>query len=382
MKRLVVCCDGTWKSAEDQYISNVEKIARAVRTRDDDGVAQIVHYVSGVGTGETRLGRLLAGATGAGLNSALLSAYRFLALNYEHGDQIYLFGFSRGAYTARSLAGMIGFNGLLTMDGVLAKSNPLSDALEVYRNRPRGDGPVDLRTELFRELTYQGDERPKITFLGVFDTVGALGVPGMAGAKFGFHNVNLSDEVLRARQALAIDEPRLKFTPAVWNGNGTTDLKQVWFDGDHTDVGGGHEDTTLSDETLRWIVREAGDREIDGGGLQFKFRAARPVRGPRPKPFDPLKFAYWFDNRLILLKRRWRKPTQPIRTRGSRRVLALSPEDVSKNHIYLANTALDNWRANTTRVDSAPNIGWWQGADDHLDAVPGPIEPDIPRMVD
>ena len=120
-KRLVICCDGTWNRPDSDHVTNIEKIARTVATDLDrtGGVQQLVLYLAGVGAGYAA-DRLLGGAFGFGLFANVRSAYRFLALNYEPGDEIFVFGFSRGAYTARSLVGMVGRVGLLTRDALVA----------------------------------------------------------------------------------------------------------------------------------------------------------------------------------------------------------------------------------------------------------------------
>src|SRR5512140_2213884 len=109
MKRLVVCCDGTWNKPDSRVVTNVEKIARTVQTEpaSTGGVSQLVYYVSGVGAGSYGADRLLGGAFGFGLFHNVIASYRFLAQNYDPGDEIFVVGFSRGAYTARSLAGMV-----------------------------------------------------------------------------------------------------------------------------------------------------------------------------------------------------------------------------------------------------------------------------------
>lgn len=271
MKRLVVCCDGTWKRADDVNVSNIEKIARAVNTSPIDGPQQVVHYSSGVGTGATLAERMLGGALGLGLDEAILGAYRFLALNYEQGDEIYIFGFSRGAYTARSLAGMISSVGLLTPVGVAR--NCLCDAIDTYRNRPHDKQTPEANAasrrdvENFRSWCYD-EGTVAITFLGVFDTVGAMGVPGMTMGKYRFHAVDVPTQVETARQALAIDERRRRFEPCLWttsDANSTTDVEQVWFDGVHSDIGGGYRESTLSDLSLMWMIGEAQER-----GLVFR----------------------------------------------------------------------------------------------------------------
>ena len=117
MKRLVVCCDGTWNKPDSQTVTNVEKIARTVQSDPGatGGVHQLVYYVSGVGAGSYGADKLLGGAFGFGLFHNVIACYRFLAQNYEPGDEVFIVGFSRGAYTARSVAGMVGRVGL---DGV------------------------------------------------------------------------------------------------------------------------------------------------------------------------------------------------------------------------------------------------------------------------
>ncbi len=120
MKRLVVCCDGTWNKPDNETITNVEKIARTVQSDPaaTGGTSQLVYYVAGVGSNSYWADRILGGAFGFGLFGQVVAAYRFLAQNYEEGDEIFIVGFSRGAYTARSLAGMVAKVGLLTKLGL------------------------------------------------------------------------------------------------------------------------------------------------------------------------------------------------------------------------------------------------------------------------
>ncbi|GAB2671792.1 hypothetical protein GCM10027169_36900 [Gordonia jinhuaensis] len=263
-KRVVVCCDGTWKTSSDRHVSNIEKIARSIRTTADDGAPQVVFYSPGVGTGATWMDRLVGGATGKGLDADLLAAYRFLALNWQPGDEIHVFGFSRGAYTARSLVGMIRSIGLLTPLGMARDHLP--EAIELYRGRPCDAPPTaeyarrlaDYRTQCFPGTV-------PIRFLGVFDTVGALGVPGITSKRYRFHNVALGDHVRTARHALALHERRRAFAPAIWSGAPAVgqDVKQIWFEGVHSDVGGGYAESGLADATLAWMVTQAGDAGLD-----------------------------------------------------------------------------------------------------------------------
>jgi len=197
--------------------------------------------------------------------------YRFLALNHEVGDEIHIFGFSRGAYTARSVAGMIGYTGLLTRDSLVR--GYLREALERYKTRldqPRDSGFKNVE-EFRAKCCHPGTT---ITFLGVFDTVGALGVPTVLRADHQFHDVTLGPAVQCARQALAIDELRRTFAPCLWFVPNTAPeiailtpepgtrvevarVKQVWFEGVHSDVGGGYDDDGLSNTTLLWMTDQA-----------------------------------------------------------------------------------------------------------------------------
>ena len=267
-KRLVICCDGTWNAPDSRHITNVEKIARTVEIdlRRTGGVQQMVLYVSGVGAGSYKVDRILGGAFGFGLFANIRSAYRFLALNYDEGDDIFVVGFSRGAYTARSLVGMIGRIGLLTRDALVA--DKLEEAESRYRAGPEGTTGFSLSPDEFRHRFCHTTS--PITLLGVFDTVGALGVPGAVRNKRQFHDVNLSPIVACARQALALDERRLKFEPSLWEAaddqrredESTGRVEQVWFPGVHSDVGGGYAKCGLSDTALLWMVGEAREKGL------------------------------------------------------------------------------------------------------------------------
>ncbi|BDZ40996.1 hypothetical protein GCM10025865_02950 [Paraoerskovia sediminicola] len=258
MKRIVLCCDGTWNSPDRESVSNIEKIARSVRTGVvSDGVAQSVFTIGGVGAGGYLVDKVLGGAFGYGLTRHVLDGYRVLALNYDPGDEVYVFGFSRGAYTARSVVGMVASVGLLRPQAVL--DNRLRQAGRLYRSRGRAEDDAE-RTAFRANHCYT--EVP-ITMLGVFDTVGALGVPGLTRRRSRFHDVRLSPSVACARQALAIDDRRRTYEPCLWTApDGSPDLtsdrvKQVWFPGAHSDVGGGAPHQGLSDITLRWMLDEA-----------------------------------------------------------------------------------------------------------------------------
>lgn len=278
MKRLIICCDGTWNSADQQKNgqlcpTNVIKLATRLANRDDAGVLQVIFYDQGVGTGNAT-DRWTGGAFGRGLEDNILDGYRFLVGNYERGDEIYLFGFSRGAYTARSLAGMVRKCGLLSRNSV----GRYLQAIELYRGDEDVDGPAarSFRTE----YAIGGDQPIPIKLIGVWDTVGALGIPlrGMRWVtrkKYRFHDVQLSRSVEYAYQALAIDERRAPFRPTLWHSD-NPNVEQVWFAGVHSDVGGGYMRTGLSDIALDWMIEK-----VAGVGLSFD-RAAMERRPLSP----------------------------------------------------------------------------------------------------
>ena len=255
MKRLVVCCDGTWNTPEMESPTNVVRLARAVRPRDANRVLQIVYYDEGVGT-HGPIDKIVGGAMGAGLDFNVRQAYRFLASNYETDDEIYLFGFSRGAYTVRSLAGMIGFAGMLRRQQLTS----VHDAYELYRDEK---DPAGARATTFRES--HRTNVPRITLLGCWDTVGAMGIPDKLpgiglderfNKRYRWVNANLGAHVDHALHAMSIDEQRKEFKPTSMASvtPGQT-LKQVWFPGDHGSVGGGeHHKEPLARAALEWMV--------------------------------------------------------------------------------------------------------------------------------
>lgn len=278
-KRLIVCCDGTWNVADQPSKTNVTKVALSVRPRAD-GVEQRVYYHSGVGT--RRWERLRGGAFGAGLSGNVLDAYRFLVDAYAPGDTLYLFGFSRGAFTARSLAGLVRNCGILRRE----HAHRIKEAWALYRDRV--EKPTGTASTLFRRAYAR---EAGIHFIGVWDTVGSLGIPvpdaswlkpvvSLVDRRWAFHDTELSSRVTGAFHALAIDEQRRPFTPTLWHqqaddADSRQELQQVWFAGVHCDVGGGYTETALSDITLLWMVRQA--RRY---GLEFDDEALGEA-GPR-----------------------------------------------------------------------------------------------------
>jgi len=250
---LIVCCDGTWNTPDQGGgPTNVTKMTRALLPQAPDGTAQLVYYDQGVGTTGGRLDRFVGGTLGVGLGQNVREAYRFLALNWEPGDRIAMFGFSRGAYTVRSLAGLVGLAGLLRK-GDLDRMN---EVWRYYRTKPQ-----DRRPDAMNPAWFAG-RHPGVDLLGVWDTVGALGIPGNLLRKVGqqwhqFHDVKLGPSVVRGYQALAVDERRRSFVPAIWDTSAAApeqDVRQAWFPGAHSNVGGGYPDAVLSDQAFLWMV--------------------------------------------------------------------------------------------------------------------------------
>ena len=284
-KRLVLCCDGTWNTKGQvrdgrPCPTNVTKVALGVADRDADGVEQRVHYQEGLGAKPAE--RLPGGVFAAGLSRNVREVYRQVVENYDPGDELFFFGFSRGAYTARSTVGLIRNCGVLRRE----HAGRLREAYALYRSREIR--PSHPESELFRR---EYSHPARVRFIGVWDTVGSVGIPsaGLARTRivnrlWGFHDTRLSRTVDAAYQALAIDEQRRSFEPAVWRPAPDAqdqEVEQVWFSGVHCDVGGGYPDSGLADIALLWMVDRAR-----GSGLAFRDDAfARPSRGG-PREYD------------------------------------------------------------------------------------------------
>lgn len=310
-RRLVICCDGTWNVPDhidrgQIRPSNVVHVALAAAPRGTDGREQVVFYDKGVGTG--RFDHLL-GAFGVGLSAKVKDAYRFIVERYEPGDEIFLFGFSRGAYTARSVAGLIRSIGVLTH----ANLGKLDDGgYALYRRRDSASDPSEFEAQLFRKM-YACEPLTPIHFIGVWDTVGALGIPvgipwlpvslvQQVNQHWAFHDLRLSRFVKFAYHAVAIDERREQYAPTLWRQQPGAPreqvLEQVWFAGVHTNVGGGYEDSGLSAITLTWMKEKA-----EAAGLSFDdayFAAEKLV----PNPLGVLRDARVGFYRLLPAK--WR----------------------------------------------------------------------------
>jgi len=295
MKKIVICCDGTWNSPDKTADgvpcpTNVVKVAWAVKAVDKKGVDQKMFYDPGVGSSGGLGQRVWEGATGSGLSRNIRDAYRYLIRTYEPGDELFLFGFSRGAFTVRSLAGLIRNSGLLRPDAI----DQVDKAYKLYRSRRKGAHPKELEATLFRR-TYAVADVIQIKFIGVWDTVGALGNPVWGKSPLSllntFHDTGLSSTIDNAFHAVSVDEKRRNFKECLWvqgqSAPREQTLEQAWFAGVHSNVGGGYPVTGLSDSALKWMVEKAKQC-----GLAFSAFKPAPKPNPMEEPQESWKSFY------------------------------------------------------------------------------------------
>lgn len=258
-KNIVVFCDGTGQEGGRRRNTNIYKMFNMILDRTPE---QIAFYAPGVGTG---FNKITGNIGGFGITRNILSCYRFIFDHYESGDHLFLFGFSRGAATVRSLASFIDYFGILPK----ARPELIRRAYRIYRirNEEKRNKKADKFLRLNRRM------KANIRFLGCYDTVGALGLPsrtlsvlldGFPLFRHKFHNFRLSENVENAFHALAIDDERRTFHPKMWDREADPDqtIRQVWFCGMHTDVGGGYERQELSDIPLVWLTQQAVNKGL------------------------------------------------------------------------------------------------------------------------
>ncbi|WP_394890341.1 DUF2235 domain-containing protein [Mesorhizobium sp. AaZ16] len=273
-KRLALFLDGTWNAVGTN--TNVWRLRSLCADKDVEGRQQLRYYDAGVNG-------IVGGGWGKGLTENVQEAYNWIVENYEDGDQIFIFGFSRGAHTARSLAGFIAICGLLKPGGALG----VDQLYERYRNDDERTiyklPALDLKSITLEERWMLKYSRPvAIEMVGVWDTVGALGIPafsfaGVSSSALKFHHTGLRKPVRHGFHALAIDEHRAKFAPTPWTvrtkvGEATPapmrpieSAEQRWFVGAHANVGGGCFNDTLAQLPLRWMMQKASNL-----GLAFR----------------------------------------------------------------------------------------------------------------
>jgi uncharacterized protein (DUF2235 family) len=297
-KNLIVLSDGTWQDLMQPFPTNVVRLLEAITPQTREGKDQLVYYDEGVGTQQITIEpgpidtliKIFGGALGLGIDHRILTCYRFLCLNYSPGDSIYLFGFSRGAYTVRSLAGLIYNCGLLRREQV----RQIPRAYEIYR-KPNNDAacaPSGLTATAFRQahaISDRPDGRPDINFLGAWDTVKALGIPEIPlltwlsdslNAQYKFHDEKLSPIIKAAYHAVSIEEQRttFKLIPIdTVNSRHRDFLQQAWFPGGHGGVGGGDAaEAPLSDGALRWMLEKLDESRsglgYDSQRIQMDFK--------------------------------------------------------------------------------------------------------------
>ena len=286
-KNIILCADGTGNKGGYTPSSNVYKIYNAINIHDEDN-PQIRFYDNGVGTEKNKYYRGLAGAFGLGFKSNVIDLYEYLAKNYQPGDQVYLFGFSRGAATVRAFAGFIATSGLVKGKNLdkYGLKNRVNEAFDAYKKLRR----KNLQTNKKKFLAEQEKILDKnkshgiipIRFVGVWDTVSSLGFPqkwdktgisvfalnlffmGLDRVSdiflpHNFYNYNIKDNVQYAYQALAIDDERTSFWPKVWIEKDYTGfIEQVWFAGMHSNVGGGYNRAGMATVALEWMMLKSG----------------------------------------------------------------------------------------------------------------------------
>ncbi|KIM84974.1 hypothetical protein PILCRDRAFT_817818 [Piloderma croceum F 1598] len=280
-KRVIVCCDGTWQDGivvkERWKYTNILRLSRTINhedSRQQPVIPQIVFYQSGIGSENNFYSEYIQGPTGASLAEKVQEGYGFISQNYQPGDEIFLFGFSRGAYTARMIAAFIGAIGVLDRQDMDHFAQVFIDFQKRGKSKDKAEiAQLDANLAPWTAHDSPGKKRAdsdKDTFsvkcIGVFDTVGNLGLPEeltMGSQKmtkiFGFSDKLLGEHIEYAFHALALNETRADFNCAKFEqtegGRRKNQvLKQCWFAGSHADIGGGWEDHDLSDLTLMWMI--------------------------------------------------------------------------------------------------------------------------------
>lgn len=373
-RNLCIFIDGTWNSDRSAHATNVRKLFDATPDGVVAGREQFKLYIQGVGKKPqaqgsgldddyahelnqllrrefpSRMGPLLRSAIGGGFGkgttSRIKAAYRFLCKHYskKRGDRVFLFGFSRGAFAARSLAGFISQVGLLLSNHL----DELENAYEIYESganskHARLANKLEKLTGL-RAVSQDGEYFLPIHFLGVWDTVASLGLPSrlswLTAPYTEYHQVEVPPAVITARHALALHELRGLFEPLLWKAGSHGDLKQVWFPGAHADVGGGYpaDASERSDIALRWMAAEAA-----ATGLGIAPQLLQPRQGGTTQ-------------RIHHEIRRWFLPTWPRPRKWllDKRDTALDSHHFHKSaHDYLRHSDTTGYRFSLCHVNSA-----------------------------
>lgn len=268
-KNIVLCSDGTGNAGGKGQGTNVWRIYHAIdrnRTRPE----QVTFYDDGVGTEENKYVKMLGGAVGSGFTKNVKELYKFLAKNYADGDDIYMFGFSRGAYTVRALAAFVSACGVIDNARTMTEKELGDDIKQLVRKYARrSDGQQSIQVDQIQVT------RPKIKCVGVWDTVSAIGMPFdillkdliLSFFTFRFNDNELSLKVEYGFHALAVDDERLTFRPETWNDR--ENIEQVWFTGVHSNIGGGYPKQGMAYVALDWMMEKVAYDSARGWGLHF-----------------------------------------------------------------------------------------------------------------
>lgn len=285
-KRIVLCSDGTGNRGGTGNDSNVFSLYKAIEVNNPPGEEQFVFYDNGVGTSGNKYVRAVSGAFGFGFRQNVRDLYEYLATHYDPDAKIFVFGFSRGAATVRAFIGMVQVCGLVNRENLTDNEvqDRIDEALKIYeKNDPGTDDPPPGADQFKARDDVLADV--KFHFLGVWDTVSALGFPVDWSYALTilfesldwlsdfiwphrFYSYRLNQNVATIRHALAVDDERTTFHPKVWNEtrkNACQDIEQVWFAGTHSNVGGGYPRFGLSNVALHWMMCWAARH-----GLRFK----------------------------------------------------------------------------------------------------------------
>ncbi len=370
-KNIVVFSDGTGQEGGTDHNTNVYKTFNLILDRSPD---QVSFYDKGLGTGFRKVS---GNVFGRGFSENVRQCYEFIFEHYQHEDRIFLLGFSRGAATVRSLTGFIHMFGILPR----SRGTLIGDAWEIYKSsnaakrKKAAEEFIDVNHTMWAT----------VKFLGVWDTVAALGVPRTRAdrvlnwiAPHGFHDFKLSDSVENAYHALAIDDIRKTFHPVLFEpgSNEKGELRQVWFMGMHTDVGGGYQEKELSDIVLEWMTGHAVKH-----GLRIY-----AGRGRHPGLCTPDPNGHMHDAR----DKTWKKWVFSKRQRGwpdeygkpvihqSVELRTASPTNVPNAGYKPWITKLDYEVEPWTDLDDWKRDPAFQGATDSLDALVGWCDPTRP----
>jgi hypothetical protein len=303
MKRIAVLIDGTWNKEGPDPNTNVAKLDPGnkivtqafIPEQASGGIAQHVIYHDGVGADGDLVQRLLGGAIGLGLKSIVQNVYGRLAIDYVAGDEVYIFGFSRGAYAARALAGLIGASGIQrgTRQDLFEVAWQHYRVKPAARSAPQTAGSADQKAVAdykARAADFHGTQSQAIKCVAVWDTVGSYGVPAGIGlaplaryftlAVLGFHDTSFGNHVDVGLHAVGVDEHRRPFVPTFWTmpkgQQPRGQVEQTWFAGAHCNVGGGYEDHGLSDQALIWMIARVQALT----GLEFDVDAVKANTAP------------------------------------------------------------------------------------------------------